>query len=92
MLQQYHKDIPIILRCRTPTNSDTITNIATFVPPEKKNKKKNNKNKNESLPSTSKQGLKSFRKWNGSLSNDDGGHNENATEPFEKNNRSTRAF
>ena len=37
-LQQYHRDIPIILRCRTPTNSVTSTNIATLAPPEEKKK------------------------------------------------------
>lgn len=36
MLQQYQRDIPIILRCRTPTNSVTRTNMATLAPPVKK--------------------------------------------------------
>ena len=38
MLQQYQRDIPIILRCRTPTNSVTRTNMATLAPPVKKKK------------------------------------------------------
>ena len=38
--KEYHKDVPIVLLRRTPTNSETNTKIITAAPPFERKKKR----------------------------------------------------